>query len=123
MRSGARWLPLGILAGLVCALTTKDTWPVRFTNIAAKAGLDGTNVSGGVTNKKYILEMNGSGVAFLDYNRDGYVDLFVVNGTMIESPPGTAEPVSHLYRNNGDGTFKDVTREAGLAYSGWGQGA
>src|SRR5579872_483084 len=122
MPRGARWLPLVPLAGLVYAIT-KDTWPVRFTDMAAKAGLIAANVSGDITNKKYILEMNGSGVAFLDYNRDGYVDLFVVNGAQLEPRAGTADPVSHLYRNNGEGTFTDVTREAGLAYSGWGQGA
>ncbi len=123
MPRGMRWLLLAPVAGFVCAMITKGTWPVRFTDIAGKAGLGAANVSGDITNKKYILEMNGSGVAFLDYNRDGYVDLFVVNGTQFERGPGTAEPVSHLYRNNGDGTFTDVTREAGLAYSGWGQGA
>ena len=123
MPRGARWLPLGALAGLVWALTAKDAWLVRLTDVAAKAGLTTANVCGNVTNKKYILEMNGSGVAFLDYNRDGYVDLFVVNGTQLERRAGAVEPVSHLYRNNGDGTFTDVTREAGLAFSGWGQGA
>ncbi|HXA06849.1 MAG TPA: CRTAC1 family protein [Bryobacteraceae bacterium] len=123
MPRGARWLPLGTLAAVVCALTTKDMWPVKFTDIGAKAGLIAANVSGDVTNKKYILEMNGSGVAFLDYNRDGYIDLFVVNGTQLERRAGAVEPVSHLYRNNGDGTFTDVTREAGVAFSGWGQGA
>jgi hypothetical protein len=123
MPRGARWLSFGALAAVACALTTKDMWPVRFTDTGAKAGLIAINVSGDVTKKKYILEMNGSGVAFLDYDRDGYVDLFVVNGTQLEPQAVDAEPVSHLYHNNGDGTFTDVTRQAGVAYSGWGQGA
>jgi enediyne biosynthesis protein E4 len=123
MPRGVRWLPLVPVAGLVCAMITKDAWPVRFLDIARRAGLMTANVSGGITSKKYILEMNGSGVAFFDYNHDGYVDLFVVNGTLLDRSASTEEPVSHLYRNNGDGTFTDVTREAGLAYSGWGQGA
>jgi len=90
---------------------------------AAKAGLLAANVSGDIAKKKYILEMNGSGLVFLDYNADGYVDLFVVNGTTLDPADKVTKPTSHLYRNNGDGTFTDVTREAGLDYSGWGQGA
>src|SRR5579864_3858532 len=117
------WLPLIFLAGLVCATVTREKWAVRFVDTAAKAGLTVVNVSGEITSKKYILEMNGSGLAFIDYNRDGYVDLFLVNGTRLAPGSGATEPTGHLYRNNGDGTFTDVTREAGLAQSGWGQGA
>ncbi len=123
MPRGMRWLLLAPLACLVCAMITKGTWPVRFSDVAGRAGLSAANVSGDITNKKYILEMNGSGVAFLDYNRDGYMDIFVVNGARLDSRAGSTEPVSHLYRNNGDGTFTDVTHDAGLTYSGWGQGA
>ena len=63
---------------------------MKFADAAAKAGLTAANVSGDTTNKKYILEMNGSGVAFIDYNRDGYVDLFVVNGTRLDRGVGDA---------------------------------
>src|SRR5579864_1652614 len=117
------WLPLIFLAGLVCATVTREKWAVRFVDTAAKAGLTVVNVSGEIASKKYILEMNGSGLAFIDYNRDGYVDLFLVNGTRLAPGSGATEPTGHLYRNNGDGTFTDVTREAGLAQTGWGQGA
>src|ERR1700736_1025310 len=117
-----RLLPL-LLAGLACAAALKERWTVTFTDAASKAGLSAANVSGEIAKKKYILEMNGSGLAFIDYNRDGLVDLFIVNGTRLEASSGTPSPVSHLYRNNGNGKFTDVTREAGLAYSGWGQGA
>jgi hypothetical protein len=123
MPTAIRWLPPLLLAGLACAAAFSDKWPVTFTETAAKAGLTAVNVSGSITNKKYILEMNGSGLAFIDYNRDGYVDLFVVNGTRLETSSETSRSTSHLYRNNRDGTFTDVTREAGLEYSGWGQGA
>ena len=88
---------------------------MKFADASAKAGLADANVSGGVINKKYILEMNGSGVAFIDYNRDGLADVFLVSGTQLAQPAGTPKPVSHLYRNNGDGTF--------TTHSGWGQGA
>jgi enediyne biosynthesis protein E4 len=122
MRNGARLLPLVFLTGFISATVMREKWPVKFADAAAKAGLAAANVSGDVVNKKYILEMNGSGVAFFDYNRDGLADIFLVNGTQL-GQPAKPEPVSHLYRNNGDGTFTDVTREAGLTASGWGQGA
>src|SRR5579859_1191593 len=123
MQPAARTLPYVVLTGLMCATATREPWPVKFADTAAKAGLGAANVSGDVVNKKYILEMNGSGVAFIDYNRDGLVDIFLVNGTQLNHPAGAPEPVSHLYRNNGDGSFTDVTREAGITGSGWGQGA
>ncbi len=96
--------------------------PLHFTDISQQSGLAAQNVSGDELKKKYLVEMNGSGIAFIDYNNDGYVDLFVVNGSRFgapSSPPST----NHLYRNNGDGTFTDVTEKSGLAVSGWGQGA
>src|SRR5258708_32938748 len=118
-----RTLPFVCLTGLICANVVREKWQVKLTDTAAKAGLAAANVSGDVVNKKYILEMNGSGVAFIDYNRDGLVDIFLVNGTQLERRAGAPEPTSHLYRNNGDGTFTDVSREAGITASGWGQGA
>jgi hypothetical protein len=123
MRNAARFLPLVFVTGFTCATVMREKWPLKFADAAAKAGLAAANVSGDVVNKKYILEMNGSGVAVIDYNRDGLADIFLVNGTKLAQPVGTPEPVSHLYRNNGDGTFTDVTHEAGLTASGWGQGA
>jgi FG-GAP repeat. len=78
--------------------------------------------SGNELSKKYIVEANGSGVAFLDYDRDGRLDIFVVNGSRLEGfPPGKA-PTNHLYKNLGNGKFKDVTEQAGLSHSGWGNG-
>jgi enediyne biosynthesis protein E4 len=123
MRFAVRWTPLLLLAGLVCAAVLQEKWTVTFADAAPKAGFSAANVSGEIAKKKYILEMNGSGLAFIDYDRDGLIDLFIVNGTRLETSSGRPAPVSHLYRNHGNGTFTDVTREAGLAYSGWGQGA
>jgi len=95
----------------------------RFSNIARAAGLDGAIVYGGATSNKYLLETTGTGVAAIDYDNDGWIDLFFVNGTTLEGfAPGRA-PTNHLYRNRRDGTFEDVTAKAGLAASGWGQGA
>ena len=94
----------------------------NFTDIAGKSGLTMENVFGGKETKKYIIETTGTGVAILDYDNDGWPDIFIVNGTTLEGFPPGKGPTSHLYRNNHDGTFKDVTVEAGLIATGWGQG-
>jgi hypothetical protein len=95
-------------------------FPVSFTDVAAQAGLTATIVSGS-ENKKYIVESMGSGVAFIDYDNDGWQDIFLVNGWRFEGFPAGREPTNHLYRNNRGGTFTDVTAKAGLARYGWGQ--
>src|SRR5215831_4359640 len=100
------------------------TGPAWFVDVARQAGLDMENVNGGVNNKQYIIETTGSGVAILDYDHDGWPDIFLVNGTTLDpEKERNLKPTSHLYRNNHDGTFSDVTRAAGLEFSGWGQGA
>jgi hypothetical protein len=93
-----------------------------FGDQAAKAGLTAQNTFGGVDTKKYIIETTGTGVAIFDYDNDGWPDIFVVNGTTLEPLAGRNQPTNHLYHNNRDGTFTDVTENAGLAHSGWGQG-
>ena len=93
-----------------------------FTDEAAKAGLTMKNVFGGVETKKYIIETTGTGVAIFDYDNDGWPDIFVVNGTTLDASPSASGPTNHLYRNNHDGTFTDVTEQAGLHHTGWGQG-
>jgi hypothetical protein len=95
-----------------------------FTDIAAKAGLRSTTTFGGLRSKKYIIETTGTGVAIFDYDNDGWPDIFIVNGTTLDTQPNpsTPQPTSHLYHNNHDGTFTDVTQKAGLAHTGWGQG-
>ncbi|HKW32148.1 MAG TPA: CRTAC1 family protein [Candidatus Acidoferrum sp.] len=95
---------------------------VHFTDMAAKAGLTAPVVFGGETTKKYIIETTGTGVAIFDYDNDGWPDIFIVNGTKLEGFPNAKAPTSHLYHNNHDGTFTDVTEKAGLTHTGWGQG-
>ncbi len=94
----------------------------RFTDDSAKAGLTMKNVFGGVETKKYIIETTGTGVAIFDYDNDGWPDIFIVNGTTLETLPSATSPSNHLYHNNHDGTFSDVTDKAGLHHTGWGQG-
>ncbi len=79
-------------------------------------------VFGGKETNKYLLETTGCGIAFLDYNNDGFLDIFQVNGSVLEGFPKGQEPTNHLYMNRGDGTFDDVTQQTNLAHSGWGQG-
>ena len=98
--------------------------PAWFIDVAETAGLRTVNVNGSVKKKRYILEATGSGVAILDYDNDGWPDIFLVNGTYLDKQPPSASgtPTSHLYHNNHDGTFTDVTAAAGLTDTGWGQG-
>ena len=95
---------------------------VRFLNVARESGLNAKTIFGGEHKNKYLLETTGCGVAFYDYDNDGWLDIFLVNGSRLEGFPAGTEPTSHLFRNNRDGTFTDVTVKAGLVRSGWGQG-
>src|SRR5215471_11363406 len=95
---------------------------VAFVDIARPAGLKVKTIFGGEKKNKYLLETTGCGIAFYAYDNDGWLDIFVVNGWRLEGFPTGQEPTCHLYKNNRDGTFTDVTRRAGLARSGWGQG-
>jgi hypothetical protein len=93
-----------------------------FRDLAASAGLSARTVIGGEHTKEYILETTGGGAAILDYDADGWPDIFLVNGARLTTSEAGDAPISHLYRNNGDGTFADVTAKAGVAGRGWGQG-
>jgi len=116
---------------LAAALTLQSTpernaWSVSFVDVADRAGLRATSIYGGVDRKRFIIETNGAGVAFLDYDNDGWVDALVLSGVRLQEgtreiekyAPGAA-PTTHLYRNNRDGTFSDVTGRAGVGFVGW----
>ena len=94
----------------------------QFTDIAAQAGLTQPTIYGGVDSKRYIIETNGCGVAFYDYDNDGWMDILTLNGTRLEGFPKGQEPTNHLYRNNRNGTFTDITVKAGLVRTGWASG-
>jgi enediyne biosynthesis protein E4 len=111
-------ISLALLA--VMSAQLKDA--VRFVDIALQAGLEDVTYCGGERAKNYIVETLGTGAAFLDYDNDGDLDIFLVNASRLEGFPKGQEPTNHLYRNVGGGKFEDSTREAGLLRSGWGQG-
>src|SRR5262245_18399012 len=101
-------------------------WTVSFTDVANHAGLRETTIYGGIDRKRFIIETNGAGVAFVDYDGDGWLDALVLNGTRlkegtrdIETSSPDRAPTPHLSRNNHDATFVDVTARAGLRATGW----
>ena len=103
------------------ALAHAEPAPVQFSDVTEAAGIRFRHYRG-ETGKRYLPETMGSGVAVLDFDQDGWMDLFFVNGWRLEG--GTPEGVgSVLYRNRGNGTFDDVTREAGLEVRAYGMGA
>lgn len=96
---------------------------VHFEDLAVRAGLTARNVSGQDHTKEYILETTGNGVAIFDYDNDGLVDIFLPNASMFQgSEEAKTVRTQHLYQNLGELRFKDVTAEAGLRRTGWGQG-
>ena len=128
---------LGLSAGLLEALATPIwkwnrslvleaktlartgvTPQVQFVDVAKEAGLTLPNVWGGVQHKRLIVEAKGSGLAFFDYDMDGWLDIYLTNGSRLDAkwPEGGA-PTSHLYKNNRDGTFTDVTEKSGIGRS------
>ncbi|MGB8457074.1 MAG: CRTAC1 family protein [Candidatus Acidiferrum sp.] len=95
---------------------------VSFLNVARESGLNAKTIFGGEHKNKYLLETTGCGVAFYDYDNDDWLDIFLVNGWRLEGFSKGQEPISHLFKNNRDGTFTDVTKASGLTHYGWGQG-
>ena len=112
----------GLLAVTLIALgvAAAPAGPPVFTDVTTAAGIKFRHVNG-ATGKKFLPETLGSGCAFLDYDNDGWQDILLINSTHIPSQPGpTGYPA--LYHNNKNGTFTDVTREAGLAVEMYGMG-
>ncbi len=95
---------------------------LTFLDVARESGLNAKTIYGNEHKNKYLLETTGCGVAFYDYDQDDWLDIFLVNGWRLDGFPKGQEPICHLFKNNRDGTFTDVTQKAGLARSGWGQG-
>jgi hypothetical protein len=113
-----------LLAQGVSTLTTRPVsrpvpsgrpFDAHFVDVAA--GLRAPLIYGGVDSKKYILESVGCGCAFVDYDNDGWMDIFVLTGMRLEGTP--TEATNRLYKNNRDGTFTDIIEKAGLRAIGW----
>ena len=123
MKPGLRSPLLIVCACLAAALSAQDKPQIRFTDTAAASGVTVVNLCGGKETKDYIVEINGNGAAFFDYDNDDDMDLLVVNGSTLDNMAGGGDPMAVLYRNDGDGTFSDVTEAGKLSRSGWGMGA
>jgi hypothetical protein len=100
-----------------------DSGPVVFRDISRASGLSRWKHVMGTPQKKYILETDGSGVGLIDYDRDGWLDIYLVNGSTYKALDGK-EPAPHaaLFHNNHDGTFTNVTAAAGVGNDRWGFG-
>ena len=117
----ARAIP-PLLAEAQTPAKSNNSIGATFVDIGRTAGLNAKTIYGGEHKNKYLLETTGCGVAFYDYDTDGWLDIFLVNGWRLEGFQSGEEPTSHLFKNNRDGTFTDVTVKAGLVHHGWGQG-
>ena len=91
---------------------------VDYRDIAAEAGLAQANISGAAGEKNYLVETTGTGVALIDFDNDGLLDIFFVNSGRLNEKA----PPHRLYRNRGELRFEDVTEKASLIATGWGQG-
>jgi enediyne biosynthesis protein E4 len=110
------------LGGMKAARERADPTLDQFIEVARKSGIDFTLTSGGLE-KRFIIEAKGGGgIAWIDYDNDGFPDLFLVNGSTFEHWRRGDNPPSRLYRNNGNGTFTDVSATSGLTRTGWGMG-
>jgi len=99
------------------------TGPVIFQDVARQAGLAAWHHSAGTPEKRLILEAKGPGVCLLDYDNDGWLDIYLVNGSTYDALAGkAAAPRAALFHNNHNGTFTDVTEKAGVANERWGYG-
>jgi hypothetical protein len=120
VRAPAIALVVGAFVLATAALSGADRI-VRLTDVAAEAGLTLVNVSGSPA-KDFVMDANGNGAAWLDFDRDGDLDALIVNGSRLERMKRGGDVMAALYRNNGDGTFADVTEASGLTRRGWGTG-
>ena len=113
--------------GLATAFLAVNAWgdlssgSVRFTDMTEASKIDFIQVSGDPKKKSVIIEAKGGGLALLDADGDGWLDIYFVNGSLLTPPPGEL-PKDRLYRNNRDGTFTDMTEASGLGDTEWGMG-
>ena len=109
---------VGLLGSLAVAFSIPLAVRLSFTDRARDSGLNETNTFGGRTQKTYIIESTGNGVAIFDYDGDGNNDIFIANGTTLSGDGGP----SFLYHNDGKGKFTLAGDSAGMSKKGWAQG-
>jgi hypothetical protein len=112
-------LAVSSVSGPVFLSSTSDLG-VRFVDVTEKTGIRFKHTS--APEKKYIVESMSGGVALFDYDRDGWLDIYITNSLTVETVNNPRSSRSALYHNNGDGTFTDVTEKSGLGYPGWAMG-
>src|SRR5262249_47558880 len=99
----------------------KPAAPIQFEDVTAKSGIQ-FHLTCGTPQKLYIMDAMCGGVGFIDYDNDGWPDIFLLNGSTLEQLKSGTSPASKLYHNEHNGTFRDVTAEMGIIHRGWGMG-
>jgi enediyne biosynthesis protein E4 len=119
--------PLHVVLFQAVLLGPLAVWPqasgvgIRLIDVAEQAGITLLNICGGPS-KDYIVEVNGNGAAFFDYDNDSDMDVLIVNGSTLANIKHGGDPMVALFRNDGKGRFADVTPASGLSARGWGMG-
>jgi hypothetical protein len=111
-----------LLLGPLVVFPRASDVAIRLVDVAEQAGITLLNICGGAS-KDYIVEVNGNGSAFFDYDNDGDMDVLIVNGSTLANRARGGDPMVALYRNDGKGRFEDVTAASGLQARGWGMGS
>jgi len=119
MKSSAAFVFLAPAALVLAAL---PAFHANFEDIASHAGLTAKNVFGGQDRKDYILETTGNGVAIFDFDGDGRNDVFIANGTRLQTASTGTRILPQLYHNLGNGRFEEIGKQAGFTKTGWAQG-
>ncbi|MDE0016000.1 MAG: CRTAC1 family protein [Candidatus Poribacteria bacterium] len=114
-------LSIIVVLSVVAVLSVRADTGIQFVDVTQEAGIHWKHTDGR-SGQKYFMETLGSGAAFFDYDADGDPDLYFVNGAPLPGYVAQAVPTNCLYRNNGDGTFTDVTEESGVGDTGYGHG-
>ena len=116
-----------MLAAVVLVLLISSSWlignqdnGIRFVDVTERAGINFKHISS--PEKKYIVESMSGGVGLIDYDNDGYLDIYFVNSLTVDLLKTNGSTKSALYRNKGDGTFIEVTAKSGTGDIGWGMG-
>ena len=121
MTPPARVVSTALLMAVLAVAPEAQRRSITLTDVAAEAGIDLLNVSGGPA-KDYIVDANGNGAAFFDYDNDDDLDVLIVNGSTREKFAQGGDPMVALYRNDGSGRYRDVTSSSGFERRGWGSG-